>query len=321
MKTLSETIYNTLNENDLDWFDSNILSHIAIAYSERSVYFKSHYVVEKFGVSDVVRGVAEKIYADFRQQCSLHPRQNDFKFEYDNTDFENLDGVFFNELELNIEKTDDTDGAQYKADSRLDFLTFRLNKVIINAQVEYEQDLLSSLLHELTHAYNNYKLLLKGDKKFKNLIDSGFYAKLMPQGLMSFGQNYVRIAMYFTLGIERNAFIAQLTNDLKSHSEEIESPIDALNVLRQSEAYDVYKQLIISIEKYKAGKLKQEIADDIAKEYNYISGTNLTTNRVFKKLEILIQKSLKKFERMIGNLCYDWLENKNTTIPSRTYLK
>ena len=120
---------------------------------------------------------------------------------------------------------------------------------------------------------------------------------------------YIKMVLYLTLEIEQNAFITELTNELNFHKDEIESPVDALNVLKQSKIYQTYKFLYRNLMRYTNKDTNQEWVKKLTEEYNKISNTNWSSEKVIKKLKHLIQKSLKKFDNIIGKLCVDSLNN------------
>jgi hypothetical protein len=85
--------------------------------------------------------------------------------------------------------------------------------------------------------------------------------------------------------------------------------------------YKAYKSLYYYINLYKDNKLDDFEINVITKEYNKISGTQLTANKVFKKLEFLINKSNRKLDNIIGKLCLENLNNASCMAPQWLYLE
>ena len=64
-------------------------------------------------------------------------------------------------------------------------------------------------MHELTHVYNNYLMLLKGNENFIITAKSDMYRNITDTSGGPTEKDLKQV-LYFLLGYERNAFVAQL---------------------------------------------------------------------------------------------------------------
>ena len=115
--------------------------------------------------------------------------------------------------------------------------------------------------------------------------------------------------MYFLLGYEKNAFIAQIKADLENNKDKIYGPIDALNVLKKSETYVTYQRLNKAIVRYFNNNLSEEKVKEIEDAYTDITGQKMTRNNIFKKIKALSDKTMKKLDKLLPKLCVESLNN------------
>lgn len=318
MKSLTKELLEQSEISALDSFDKEILKHIAIDYKERHIYSRFHVILEKYGIYDgleeLVDFIDKEIYNNYRKD-----RKNRFELEYTREQLKDFKNIFFEELHLNVDMTKNI-GAEYEDKyAKLNPETLLLEKVIIDIEVNNDNEIIGNLQHELTHAYNQYCSLLKGNDYFKELSMSTFY-KNMTNLKGDTLKKHIRQIMYLTLDEERNAFIAQMAAELKNNKDIIEDPYDAFKVLKESQVFRTYKSLYYYINLYKQNKLEDDKIKTITDEYNDISSSNLTSNKVFKKLEHLIDKSNKKLNKIIGKLCLKTLNNSAWTAPGKLFL-
>ena len=313
MKSLKEFI----DFSNFNSFDMMVLPHITISYNEHNTHNRFHIIMEKYGVYDGLNELVDLICKDADEKR----KQDEFSFQliYTRKELKDIKNIFFSKLVVDIE-LGESDNSEYEDNESINKKTLLFDEVIINIYAENINELSEVLKHELTHAYNNYNLLLKDDNKMSELSNSDFYTNLYPKLYMDEFEKYLRKVLYFTIGEEQNAFIAQLSDELKQNKSKVKTPSDALNILKNSDIYKAYTGLFANIEKYKHNELDQKYINLITNEYNNICNKNLTANKVFKKLEFLINKSLKKFNNIIGKLCLENLNNITSMSPSNLYI-
>ena len=323
MKSLKEPI----NESNLDWFDKQILEHIAIEYFNKDLYCKTYLIAEKYGVYEdldkIVSIVKQKVFSFLVKNKNNY--KNKIVFVFKNSEFNGLKNIFFGQLELSIiiDPKNNGNGAYINQYSNLNKNTSLFDKIHTTIFTDtYLSEFEIALQHELTHAYEDWNRQLKGDNYFAKKTTTDFYSLLQKNISDDNVKIFLKDALYFTLGIERNAFVSELTAFLKKNKNVIKSPTDALRILKQNQNYQTYKALYVIITEYENENIPVDIANYITSEYNRICKTNLTTNKVFKKLKHLIQKSINKFDTIIGKLCYENLNNTSIIVDNqRQYME
>ena len=279
MITLTESIQMALNEN-LGTFD---------------------------GLLDICEYCAQAIYSACNGAEISTNEEYNIKVSKD--DLEGMSNVFFKEIQFNIIFVDTQNKfAQYVPNAKLDKRTNLFNKIEVNIFIDYTKEIepyeiCNSLLHELTHAYQDYKMKLKGTDYFAKLAQ--FYADAEVTDDADDIRNTIRQALYLSLSVEKAAFIAQFQAELELSKKPIYTPVDAMEVLRETDAYKFFCEMKNFIEEYKKGNLEDDAIKTITDEYNRISKTNYMPQKVFKKLEFLMDKAIKKFDRVIEKLCIE----------------
>lgn len=318
MRTLEETLIEQAEIAELDAFDYEVLQHLAIAYKFNNVHVR-FYVNEKFGVYDGLKEL-EKILSNDIVKRYWDKREAVFTLDYTRDQFKDIPNIFFEHLHLNIDMTKN-EGAEYHDwEAKLNPKTLLIKDAIIDVIVRNDDDIPEHLRHELTHGYNQYQSMLKGSNYFAELSTSKFYKEITSLTFNS-ARKWIRKSLYLTLDEEQNAFVAQLSGELEKNRRLVKTPMDALRILKNSTVYKAYKSLYYYINLYKAGRLRDSEINIITDEYNKISGTQLTTNKVFKKLEFLINKSNRKLDNIIGKLCLENLNNASGMAPQWLYIE
>ena len=320
MRTIEETLTEQAEIAELDSFDYEVLQHLAIAYKFNNTHVM-FYVNEKFGVYDGLKELCGFVYKDIYNNIVLKKLKK-FELDYTRDQFKDIPNIFFECLHLSIDTTKELGAECDDENVHLNLKTLLFDDIFINVWMEDHHDMSEQIRHEMTHLYNHYNSVLKGSKYFKELSSSKFYKDIIDRNYdLSMIQKEVRRILYLTLDEERNAFIAQLSGELNKYKKYVETPMDALKILKECSIYKAYKSLYYYINLYKDNKLSQDIIDTIVDEYNYISETQLTANKVFKKLEFLINKSNRKLDNIIGKLCLENLNNASCMAPAWLYIE
>ena len=314
MKKISEYIDN----KKFDYIDESILPHIAIEYKEHNLHNRNHLVLEKNGVYEGCSELADIISKDIKKR---YEEDKSFEIRYNKDDFKDIKNIFFNDLIIDCEfSPEDDSGAEYEDNDSINKESMLFDEVYIDVFLETPSNIKPILMHELTHAWNNYNMLLKDNIGFFLKATSPMYSKITDVSYEDdeFVSNIKQI-LYFTLKEERNAFIAQLSGELEKWKDKVKSPKDALQVLTKSDVYISYKRLLDFVNTY-TDKSNTGFAAIIARAYNEICGTELTVGKVMKKLQFLMRKSMKKVDVTVGKLCVEKLNNVVTMAPTNTWL-
>ena len=301
---------------NFDAFDKHILKHILIEYKEKNNFSKSC-VIEAYGVYEGLREFAARLTNDLHQKVKDRLKMNNFnifEMEWVKEDFKDIPNIFFSNLSIRCKFSKQFKSNYHRVPNKklTDDWKVDIELYIDPLNRNWPNIVYKKLMHELTHAYDDYNALLKGYKRFdlaylllKDIEDFDKDKKIL---MNSDNKEYFREIFRFILNIERNAYAAELVGELKKlDTGLIYKPEDAVELLKKSETYNIYKAILNDIKKYSEGKLGQDVVHDFTALYNEVCHTKLSSNKVFKKLEHLASESIKKFDQIIGQACLEAL--------------
>lgn len=296
----------TLSDLHNQYITDSLLSHLAIDYKLNDIALGKRIINEKYGIYDGCEELADYIINTVFNNDNL---DNEFIFHKD--ELKDIENIFFNELILDIDTSEDYGG---ECDDNIvinkDLLVdeVRINIYLVNPT---KSEVKSILMHELTHVYNNYVMQLKGNKNFLNTAQSTMYRNIVtPDDDETIGD--IKRVLYFLIGYERNAFIAQLKAELSKHDNKIKTPLDALKVLKQCPIYNVYinvKDIIDDLIERQRDTEEAEFIADIYKEITGTENSNESTLKILKRLKAQSTKAIKKLDSIIPKLCIENLNN------------
>lgn len=314
MKHLTEFIFNRVQEstklNIQNELELHFYSEFVLNESFRHSYFE---IFERngsyIGQKELIIDLSKEIYNIIRN----HEPEN--TIQLDKKDLDNYSNIFFNSLIIYLtNKTGyDSKESTYLDNDKL------LDKVVIYIDTaEYFEytDILKCLMHEMLHAYNNYKSYLT-NAKF-NLTDltnkNSSYYKTIFAGSVSV-ENICKRILNNIRQWEQNAYISELSVELENNRFDInkynktqEAYKAAYKIFKNSNTWTQYSTLweyLIQLNhqnKNSSDRLKFQTT------YNKINGSSLTFNQIYKKLDGLFNKILKKIESKVPKIFYDYYQ-------------
>lgn len=307
MKTFNEYIDKV---NIYDSLELHFYAEFILNESFKNSYFK---IDEKFGSyigqKELIIDLAKYIWNVIDNN---EPEDKFTLYKDDLTDYNN---IFFDELEIllnNRHTAYKVDKSKYNEQNKI------FDKVIILISyndVNSYNDLCSILMHELLHAYNNYKGYLSHSKlTMSELTDkNSSYYKTIFNGKPTV-ENICKRMLNNIRQWEQNAYIGELSIELEKNNFNIseyhtvkDAYKKALEIFKNSDTWIQYSVLYDYLRSLKSSnKNNQEI---FAKTYNDINSTNLTFNKIYKKLDGLFDKILLKIETKIPKIFYDFYQN------------
>ena len=231
--------------------------------------------------------IAKELYRDLKNNRIL-------KYNRDTLIDRGLENIFFKEIVIIYSATKNSyynARENFDKDSKL----FDEVKIYINSveNIEYK-DILVSLVHELTHAWEDYNrhldgiisiCKLTGDKsKYAIASLEDYSAEEVEDVLMEFVKKFD----YLTTSFERNAYASELRACLEANREKINGYNDALNVFFDS---DIFKELSLLIETFEAYKNNDTIKQIAAKQYNLLFSEYKKNKQI--KYNIFWRRSLR----------------------------
>ena len=261
-------------------------------FNESYIKGSNHWLVfEKAGTYNgqmkLAVDIAKELYRDLKNNRIL-------KYNRDTLIDRGLENIFFKEIVIIYSATKNSyynARENFDKDSKL----FDEVKIYINSveNIEYK-DILVSLVHELTHAWEDYNrhldgiisiCKLTGDKSKYAIASLEDYSAEEVEDVL---REFVKKFDYLTAAFERNAYASELRACLEANREKINGYNDALNVFFDS---DIFKELSLLIETFEAYKNNDTIKQIAAKQYNLLFSEYKKNKQI--KYNIFWRRSLR----------------------------
>ena len=282
-----------------EYLEESLLQHIALELKDLDPIY------EKYGEYDGLKELANYI------EKRLVDDKQSFKIQYD--EVSNIENIVFDELE--IEFKNEGEYAAYKVEETKQISNITKHFEYIKIEIYYsltekhhKNSLNSIIEHELVHLFNDYKIQCLGFKTFLDLFNTTLYkqSKNFNTHNKPLEVRELRRALYLFNEYEKNAFIAQLCNEIREIKKTY-SPknyIDATKMYDMITNLDIYKSYMnigIFINRFYNNDLTKKEKENIVKEWNelYENKNNLTIEQIFKKLKQSFIKTKNKIESII----------------------
>ena len=175
----------------------------------------------------------------------------------------------------------------------------------------YKNNLFKTLLHELTHAWDNFNHVKRYSTSLKT-INVDRYNKIIDAVLSngSYSTKTLGQILYFTDPVEVNAMLAGLAGYLYTNvqSNTINDPHAALKIIKSSNLYKNYVTIGEIIDDIYNKTVDNEFMHSLCEEYNKIYGTNFTEDKIRKQLYIQYRKVRNRIESNIGKICTKYIK-------------
>lgn len=298
---------NIIIENELEKHFYN-----EFALSE-SLKYSCFTILEKYGTyvdqKELIIELAKSIYDIVRN------KEPEDTIELDKNDVEGFSNIFFNKLVVKLTKNTGylANKSKYSEKDKL------FDQVVIDIDTnEYKtyDGIVKCLMHEMLHAYNEYNSYLKNSpNKLKDLtnIKSSYSKTIDIEDELSIANICKRILNNIRKW-EQNAYISELGVELENNGFDLskyhttnDAYKAAYDIFINSDTFRQYSSLWSYLLKLKSYG-KEDDKNKFADTYNSINNTNLTFNKIFKKLDSQFDKIMLKIESKIPKLFYDYYE-------------
>ena len=277
----------------VDYINDRLLSHTKLYLNESRGIFDGCYDLAIFLNEKITKAISK----------------NKSYIEIDKNSIEDVikQEMFFEKISLLIDRTSDIFTARYRLDNVNLSDSGLLEDVCIYIGVKeysrYRENYVDILVHELTHAFNNYNLIIHGASSIYDMIKDidydrmrDFHAHNVPSIIRE-----LRRSLYILQPYEKNSFISQLianvidTNQIEKKRNLTSSEI--MDYIRKTDIYKAYKDISILISLYKNGELTESEIKSIEDEYNKIYKTNnKKCKHIMHILEVLMNRTIYKIE-------------------------
>ena len=283
----------------VDYINDRLLSHTKLYLNESRGIFDGCYDLAIFLNEQITKAISK----------------NKSYIEIDKKSIEDVikQEMFFEKISLLIDRTSDIFTARYRLDNVNLSDSGLLEDVCIYIGVKeysrYRENYVDILVHELTHAFNNYNLIIHGASSIYDMIKDidyermrDFHAHNVPSIIRE-----LRRSLYILQPYEKNSFISQLIANIKELMEtgKIEekhnlTSSEIMDYIRKTDIYKAYKDISILISLYKNGELTESEIKSIEDEYNKIYKTNNKKCKyIMHILEVLMNRAIYKIENVL----------------------
>ena len=283
----------------VDYINDRLLSHTKMYLNESRGIFDGCYDLAIFLNEKITKAISK----------------NKSYIEIDKKSIEDVikQKMFFEKISLLIDRTSDIFTARYRLDNVNLSDSGLLEDVCIYIGVKeysrYRENYVDILVHELTHAFNNYNLIIHGASSIYDMIKDidydrmrDFHAHNVPSIIRE-----LRRSLYILQPYEKNSFISQLIANIKELMETGEikekhnlTSSEIMDYIRKTDIYKAYKDISILISLYKNGELSENEIKSIEDEYNKIYKTNnKKCKHIMHILEVLMNRAIYKIENVL----------------------
>lgn len=174
-----------------------------------------------------------------------------------------------------------------------------------------------ALMHELTHAYEDYNRRENGKDSLVDVGEKFGYFKNISGSYKTKNEEYVSSLLYYITSFEKNAHIAQFVGELRNNPNRFKSVEEVTNFLKQTEIYTTYEAVNSLIEELLdfTDKDFQNYIMKIFKKYSNYNFKNF--NQLCKWLKKKQYEIQRKFNTLIPKITYDYLSHGNLLQPTK----
>ena len=289
-------------------YKNYIKSHLFIEYyfkkkrlyllEDLNYYKNINQLLENFGIFKNADSIANIIYKNILNDKLEFKLNNDWlyniKFIYNNT----------------IIAAYDTKNSKI-INNKFNPLILHINK---DKLLNDENSVISIIVHELQHAYEDYNRQIKNKENLMNSLLKNNYLKITKYTDDEI-KKQINYILYFSNKIEQNAFIAQLVKQIKDEKFNFNSIEEIYNYIKTKTIFKNYIKVLNSIDLF-INCNDLDIQNNIINYLNDIISNKFNTyNQVIKFLNNKKEKMLNKFNKIIPKIIYNNISISEFLLP------
>lgn len=259
------------------------------------------------GLEDLARFLTNKIKSH---------QEKKFRIIYKDTDRElsKFKNIFFKTIVLNCERSNGYDNeAEYQVNDEIDYLKefdqFLFVSINIDLSIKHDStNVYMILIHELTHAWDNFNHIKRYKKSYEKTTTGDIYGNITKS--MDDNELIGKI-LYFINPIEINAWSASFAGYLYNNIEDktIDDPQKALKIIKDSPLYQNYINMGEYIDAIYNDTLPKEFILKCCSEYNKIYNKNYTVEKIKKVLKNRYICVMNHINSNIGKICARYVKS------------
>lgn len=195
-------------------------------------------------------------------------------------------------------------GASYVSSSKISFCGLKSSQqkfspLKMNVNLKHE-NIIISLMHELTHAYEDYNRRTNKNKSLNNSV-----------GNYDDEKKYISYILYYLTDFEVNAHLSQLKGELQNCDEYFVNIQQIVDFLRKTDVYERYSMIKSYIDFF--SNISDEKSQSIV--LSWVSDLSNLKFRTYKNFVNYINEKYNKIERhmnrFIPKIAYEYLDYGN----------
>ena len=181
---------------------------------------------------------------------------------------------------------------------------FNFVSIQISTPDKNSLDIKSALVHELTHAYEDYNRHKKSSFSIYKYLIFYDYEKKMKHRHHNEEELFIKEYEYYLSDIEQNAYIAQLCYIIKYHASSLHSIRELYEfIYRRSE---IFRRFLTFYHNYKYYVNHNTEWNKIYLSYNEMNNTKFSSDKIYK----IMSRKIHKFRyKLYDRLIKTWQDN------------
>lgn len=306
MKNIKDYLIDPLIKDSLDL-------HFYAEFVLHESFKKSYFVINEkhgsyIGQKQLIIDLSKEIW------LTISNNEPEDRFELDKVDLGLYDNIFFDKLIIQLNNKESSFAS---TKSKYNDKTNLFDIVYINIcynDINCYGDICSILMHEMLHAYNEYMNFVKKSKyKLLDLTTkNSSYAKTIQLNDKVTIKNVCKRILNNIRQFEQNAYINELSIELDKNEFDLskfKTTNDAFKAAKdlfmKSDVWVQYTSLYNILQVINKNK---SFHKEFAETYNVINNTNLSFDKIYKKLNSIFNKILIKMESRVPKLFYDYYQ-------------
>lgn len=262
------------------------------------------------GIEDLSRFLTNKIKSHQEYNFIL-------EYNYDDIQLRNFNNIFFSKIIIKCERNKyNNNYGEYIPNEEIDFnkTINKFNYIRINLSLSIKhiaQEVYRILLHELTHAWDDYNSYKNKTTSLKTVLLNNYnnILKILDTSKNSYDEIIGKI-LYFLSDIEMNAFMTEIAGYLYDtlDTNTIDNPHKAVEILKNSDLYKNYKNIGSILNSISETSDYEEFKNKLTNTFNEVNNTDYSSDKVLKILINKYIKIMRKIESNIGKLCVRYVK-------------
>ena len=263
---------------------------------------------ESYGVFDGCYELAKQIYDSIKQMVLKNGESRIINLSMKNNEWiESLQIMVYADEYSNT-------GASYNSSSQIVKCVNKKQKYFpLKLSINLvSKNIVISIMHELTHAYEDYNRRINGKTSLSDkAIETGYYLN-KSVGNYDFEKKYVSFILYYLTDFEVNAHLAQLKGELQNCDKHFVSIQQIINFLKEKDIYKRYNVIKTYIDFFSSitDEESQKIVLEWVKELSELKFR--TYQNFIKYINKKYEKIERHINRFIPKIAFEYLDYGNT---------